>query len=31
MFQEVLAKQGLRSQMDGPYELEKETLPPLPK
>lgn len=28
-FAEALAESGLTSQMDGPYELEKETLPPL--
>ncbi len=31
MFAEALAKHGLESQMEGPYELEKETLPPLPE
>jgi len=31
MFAEALARQGLESQMEGSYELEKESLPPLPK
>ena len=31
MFADALAEHGLESQMDGPYEQEKETLPPLPE
>ena len=31
MFADALAEHGLTTQMEGPYELEKETLPPLPK
>lgn len=30
LFADALAAQGLESQMAGPYEAEKETLPPLP-
>ena len=30
LFADALAEQGLEPQMDGSYELEKETLPPLP-
>ncbi len=30
IFADALAEQGLEPQMDGSYELEKETLPPLP-
>ena len=30
MFADALASQGLEPKMDQPYELEKETLPPLP-
>lgn len=31
IFADALAEKGLEPQMEGPYELEKETLPPLPK
>lgn len=31
MFADSLAEKGLEPQMDEPYELEKESLPPLPK